>query len=59
VLDNVARMEVDTRGRRSAAVGHMLTYLAAAAIIFAAGWLLRVPVRRAVECALLWMARPR
>jgi hypothetical protein len=37
----------------------MLTYLAAVAILLAAGWLMRTPVRRAVECALLWMARLR
>jgi hypothetical protein len=37
----------------------MLTYLAAAAILVAAGWLVRAPVRRLVERALLWMAPPR
>jgi hypothetical protein len=34
----------------------MLRYLAAAAILVAAGWLVRAPVRRAIERALLWMA---
>jgi hypothetical protein len=37
----------------------MLIYLAAAAIIVGVGWLLRTPLRRAIERALVWMAPPR
>jgi len=37
----------------------MLAYVAAAVIFAAFGWLVRAPVGRAIERALVWMVPPR